>query len=214
MKVFSSWVLILTFLNVGFLEATESAGFSGDLSLEGGGIQGPSSLVQSYSYYRLFLQDQGDLDQEFSYCLSGEANWQTFTPTISIAWPLYPQNNLLRLESNNIATSRNNDYYGVEMDRAYLRWASGPLDLSTGLIKPQWGSSFFYRPTDYFFPLSPLQWQGTEPLGSEGLDASLFLFDDLSLEGAVRVLEGGIRKGSCGWWTRELASPSLPAPPG
>jgi hypothetical protein len=183
------------FFQTVILWAAEGAGFSGNLSLEGGGIQPPSSAIQTDSYYRLFLQDLGDLDQEFSYCLSGEANWQTFTPTISIAWPLYPQNNLLRLESNNIATSHNNDYYGVEMDRAYLRWASGPLDLSAGLIKPQWGSSFFYRPTDYFFPLSPLQWEGAEALGSEGLDASFFLFDDLSLEGATRFLEGGDMEG-------------------
>lgn len=175
--------------------AAEDAGFSGKLSLEGGGIQTPLNPVQTYSYYRLFLQDQGDLEQEFSYGLAGEANWQTFTPSAPIAWPLYPQNNYLRLEGDNAATSGGTDFYGIEMDRAYLRWASGPLDVTAGLFKPQWGSSYFYRPTDYFFPLSPLQWEGPEALGSEGLDASLFLFDDLSLEGATRVLEGGATEG-------------------
>lgn len=195
MKPFSNLILGLIFFSTAMAWAAEDAGFSGQLSLESGGIQPPSNEVETYSYYHLFLENQGDLSQDFSFCLAGEANWQTYTPGAPIAWPLYPQSNYLRLEADNIATPHGNDYYGVEADRAYLRWASGPLEVTAGLFKPEWGSSFFYRPTDYFFPLSPLQWQGSEALGSEGLDASFFLFDDLSLEGAARVLEGSAAEG-------------------
>lgn len=211
MKLFSILVLGVFFIFQGMAGAGEDAGFSGNLSLESGGLQPPSNGVQTYSYYHLFLQDQGDLSQELSYCLAGEANWQTYTPSAPIAWPLYPQANYLRLESNNIATPHGNDYYGVEADRAYLRWASGPLDVTAGLFKPQWGSSLFFRPTDYFFPLMPLQWQGSEALGSEGLDASYFLFDDLSLEGAVRVLEGSATEGVVRLVNQEIGLTVVPS---
>lgn len=174
---------------------TPSNGFSGRLSLEGGGLQGPSSSVQTYSYYRLFLQEGEDIAPDLSFLVAGEANWQTFTPLVSIPWPLYPQNNALRLENDNITTSHGRDYYGLQANRAYLRWISGPLDVTAGLFKPDWGASIFYRPTDYFFPKPPLQWVGMEALGSEGVDASLFLFDDLSVEGAARWLEGGTTEG-------------------
>jgi len=187
--------LVSVLLTTGTLWAAEGTGLSGSLNLEGGGLQPPGNAVQSYSYYRLFLRQQGDIDQGFSYDLAGEADWQTFTPAAPIAWPLYPKANYLRLETDNLATNGNNDYYGLGMDRASLRWTSGPLDVTAGLFKPQWGSALFYRPTDYFFPLAPLQWEGSEPLASEGLDASLFLFDDLSLEGAARVLEGSATEG-------------------
>ncbi len=169
--------LCLTFLTLGFLSlstvwAAEGTGFSGNLSPEGGGTQAPSEAVQTYSYYRLLLQNTGNLDQEFSYALAGEANWQTFTSPAQLSWPLYPQANALKLETDNIATSGGNDLYNLQADRAYLHWASGPLEMTAGLFKPNWGSSYFYRPTDYFFPLSPLQWDRDEPLASEGADAT------------------------------------------
>ena len=81
------------------------------------------------------------------------------------------------------------------MDRAALKWCSGPLEVTGGLQAPDWGTSLFYRPTDYFFPLSPLAWQRDEPLGSEALDASCFLFDFLSVEGAARWLSGDRTEG-------------------
>ncbi len=187
------WILGL--LWAGGAWADEGAGFAGNLSLEGGGLQAPETAVETYSYYRLFLKDLGDLDPGLSYALAAESDWQTLTPPGSTAWPLYPQTNALRLEADNAAASKGNDFYGVEMDRAYLHWASGPLDVTAGLFKPSWGSARFYRPTDYFFPLPPLQWERAEPLASEGLDASCYLFDDLSLEGAARWLAGGDTEG-------------------
>ena len=211
MKLFLTLILGAAFSLAGTVWAAEDADFSGKLSLESGGLQPPSAEVQTYSYYHLFLQNQGDLGQELSYCLAGEANWQTFTPSAPIAWPLYPRANTLRLEANNIATPHGNDYYGVEADRAYLRWASGPLEVTAGLFKPQWGSSLFFRPTDYFFPLMPLQWQGGEALGSEGLDASFFLFDDLSLEGAMRVLEGSATEGVIRLVNKEIGLTIVPS---
>ncbi len=186
---------VLGLLLAGAAGADEGTGFSGSLSLEGGGLQAPAAAVQTYSYYRLFLRDLGDLDQGLSYGLAAEADWQTLAPPGSVAWPLYPQSNAVRLEADNAATSGGNDFYGIEMDRAYLRWASGPLEVTAGLFKPSWGSARFYHPTDYFFPLPPLQWERSEPLASEGLDASYFLFDDFSLEGAARWLSGGNTEG-------------------
>lgn len=195
MRLHPGILLALGLSVAGISWAEDGSCFSGNLSLEGGGIQAPAGSLQSYSYYRLFLQDLDNLDQGLSYGLAAEANWQTFTPVGSIPWPLYSQANAVKLENDNINTNNGSDYYGIQVDRAYLHWASGPLDITAGLFKPQWGSALFYRPTDYFFPLSPLQWERTEPLASEGADASLFLIDDLSMEGAVRWLAGGSTEG-------------------
>ena len=82
-----------------------------------------------------------------------------------------------------------------QIDRAYLKWTEGSLEVKAGLQNFDWGSSYLYRPTDYFFPLLPLAWQRDEPLGSEALDASCFLFDFLSVEGAARWLDGGKTEG-------------------
>ena len=171
--------------------AAESNGFSGNLGLETGGIQPPTGTVQTYSYYRILLKDAGDLDSDLSFTLAGEAALQTFEPAAQVSWPLYPQDNALKLEANNLTTAGGNDLYNLRLDRAFLHWASGPLDVTAGLFKPSWGASCFDCPTDYFFGLSPLQWQRDEALASEGLDATCFLFEDLSLEGAARFLAGG-----------------------
>ncbi len=77
------------------------------------------------------------------------------------------------------------------MNRAYFKWASGPLELTGGLLRSDWGVSSFYKPTDYFYPVLPLAWIKEPSLGSEGAEVSCFLFDDLSLEGSARWLSGG-----------------------
>jgi hypothetical protein len=191
MRKYQCLVLISIFFCGGITWADEVGGFSGKLSLEGGGTQAPSSALETDSYYRLFLRDEEDLVPEFSVDLAGEANWQTLVSPAQIPWPLYPRDNVLKLESDNFTTNNGSDLFAIQLDRANLRWASGSLDITAGLFKPKWGSSYFYRPTDYFFPLEPLTWQADEPLGSEGLDASCFLFDDFSLEGATRWLKNG-----------------------
>ena len=193
-KSFKLWTVSL-FICAGAARAAEGNGFSGNLSLETGGMQPLSSPVETYSYYRVLLKDAGDLDPDLSFNLAGEAALQSFEPAAQISWPLYPQDNALKLETNNLATAGGNDLYSLRLDRAALHWASGPLEVAAGLFKPTWGASSFYKPTDYFFPLAPLQWQRDQALSSEGLDADYFLFDDLSLEGALRLVSGGAAEG-------------------
>jgi hypothetical protein len=168
---------------------------SGQISAEGGGFQTPGSSFSAYQYSRLSLESHQDLFSGFSYGLEGEADWQFSGKPMPPSEPEYPVENILNLETDNYTSETGINNYFLELERAYFHLATGRLDLTAGLFKPQWGYSYFYRPTDYFFPLSPLQWQGEEPLGSEGLDATCFLFDDLSLEGAVRWLEGGDAEG-------------------
>lgn len=191
------FLLLLAFgiCSLGIAWAAEGSGFSGNLNLEAGGIQLPSSEAGIYSYYRLFLAESDDLAPNFSFGLAGEANWQTYTPQTDISWPLYPRANYLKLETDDFSSSQGGDIQSLQLDRAYLQGAVGSLSVTAGLFKPQWGGSYFYKPTDYFFPLPPLQWDREEALASEGLDASCFLFEDLSLEGALRWLQGGDAEG-------------------
>jgi hypothetical protein len=76
------------------------------------------------------------------------------------------------------------------LSRALMHYASGRLDVILGLQEFNWGSSRFWRPTCFFNPLPPLTWMRDLPLGSEGVDASCFLFDYLSLEVGARWLGG------------------------
>ncbi len=168
---------------------------SGQISAEGGSFQTPGNSLSAYQYSRLSLGSHQDLFSGLSYGLEGEAGWQTSGKPMPPSEPEYPVENVLNLETDNDDSEAGTNHYLLELERAYLHLATGRLDVTAGLFKPQWGYSYFYRPTDYFFPLSPLQWQGEEPLGSEGLDATCFLFDDLSLEGAARWLEGGTANG-------------------
>lgn len=180
---------------VGRAWASDGAGFSGSIGVEGGAYQPADGSVQPYVYSRLFMEDHEDLDPSLSLGLAGEADWQGAPIPMLSAWPLYAANNYLNLQADNLSSSDGGDFYTLRLDRAFLHWASGSLEASAGLWKPDWGGTAFYRPTDYFNPLPALAWQADQPLASEGLDATCFLFDDLSLEGAVRWLEGGDAEG-------------------
>ncbi len=174
---------------------TENEVFSGKISAEAGGFQSPGSDLATYQYSNLSLESAQDLLPELSLGLEGEANWQSAGLPMAPTWPIYPANNVLKLETNNFSSFGGEDIYSLRINRAFLHLATGRLDVTAGLFKPDWGYSYFYRPTDYFNPLSPLQWRPAESLGSEGMDASCFMFDDLSLEGAVRFLQGGTANG-------------------
>jgi hypothetical protein len=191
---FFLWALVLWGGGI-CVSARADEALSGKVALEGGSYQSPASALTAYQYSSLFLESRQDIFAGLSFGLEGEADWQSAGSPMTPSWPLYPVNNLLKLETNNLASSDGEYLYSLRLNRAYLHLATGRLDATAGLFKPEWGSSFFYRPTDYFNPLAPLQWQGAEPLGSEGLDASCFMFDDLSLEGAVRWLEGDRAEG-------------------
>jgi hypothetical protein len=187
--------LIFPVLQPLWASETETQAFSGKISAEAGSFQSPGSALAAYQYSNLSLESTQDLSSALSLGLEGEADWQSAGYPMTPTWPLYPANNVVKLEANNLSSSDGEDLYSLRLNRAYFHLATGRLDVTAGLFKPEWGYSYFYRPTDYFNPLSPLQWKDAESLGSEGLDASCFLFDDLSLEGAVRWLEGGAANG-------------------
>ncbi len=187
--------LIFPVLQPARASETNSEAFSGKISAEGGSFQPPESAAAAYQYSSLSLESSQDLLPTLSLGLEGEADWQSAGLPMAPTWPLYPADNAVKLETNNLYSSKGEDLYSLRLNRAYLHLATGRLDVTAGLFKPEWGYSYFYRPTDYFNPLPPLQWKDAEPLGSEGVDASCFLFDDLSLEGAVRWLQGGTANG-------------------
>jgi len=178
-------------------EEEENETLSGRISAEGGSFQSSGSGLAAYQYSRLSLETHQDVIQGLSFGLEGEGSWQSSGIPMPPTQADNGAENLIKLESNNYPSDEDDgtDLLSLQLEQAYLHFASGPLDLTAGLFKPNWGSSYFYRPTDYFFPLAPLQWKGEEANGSEGLDASCFLFDDLSLEGAARWLEGGSAEG-------------------
>ncbi|HEY5039208.1 MAG TPA: hypothetical protein VIJ93_09075 [bacterium] len=165
--------------------------FSGKFSVEAGSLQAPGGSLQPFQFSRLLVEGRNDLSSNLSYGLSAEADWQTAALGSRPPWPLYPQKNAVVLEDTNLSSSDGSNVYSARVNRVYLKWVSGSVEATAGLQSFNWGISRFYRPTNYFFPCGPLDWTRDQPLGSEALDASCFLFDDLSLEGAARLLEGG-----------------------
>jgi hypothetical protein len=171
--------------------AQENLSFSGQITEEGGLTQTPSSSLQPYQYSRLLLQSRGDLNPEFSWSLEGEAGQQFSEMTLSPFWLISTPQNLLNLETDNSTASSSTSYQMARFDRAFIKWTSGRWEITGGLQAFGEGTSYFYRPTDYFNPLPPLAWMIDEPLGSEGLNVNCFLFDDLSVESSVRWLADG-----------------------
>ena len=170
--------------------AEETVPFSGKASFEEGGFQYPGGGILSYQYSRLGIGGQPDLLQDFSLGFDGEARWMASGSPIPFPWSKPPVENAVKHNTGNEDQYNGGDLYFLSLDRAFLHWASGRAEITAGLFKPEWGSSSFYRPTDYFFPLDPLAWERNDAPGSEGLESTFFLFDDLSLEGAARWLEG------------------------
>jgi hypothetical protein len=182
----------MVFLSVGVpAGALEDKTFSGKVSQEVGGVQAFGGTFRTYHTFRVLVESHNDLSPEFSLGLAGEGAWQA-GPGLVPSWPLYPVENAVDLELNNFSNLTKADLLSLRLSRAFLRFSSGPLDATFGLQKPEWGASRSYRPTDYFFPLNPLTLTRDQPLGSLGADVSCFLFDDLSLEGAMRFLSGGV----------------------
>ncbi len=175
----------------GPLPATENRDFSARLSLEAGILEAPLEASGFYQYSRLLLESHNDLDPSLTLTVSGELGWQASTAVSGPPWQVFPVKNLLNLEADNMSSSSGPEDISARLSRACLQWANGRLQVNAGLQSFDWGSSRFYRPTDYFFPLSPLAWVDNQPLGSEALDAECYLFEFLSAEGAVRWLQGG-----------------------
>jgi hypothetical protein len=165
---------------------------SGKASLEAGGYSPSSS--GTYGRARLVLKNEDDLSPDLLFSFAGEADGQIAGADLAPSWPVYPQANALRLQTDDF--SDDNGYlYDLRLDRAFIQWTAGSLEVKAGLQSFDWGSSYFYRPTNFFFPLAPLAWEREEPLGSEALDAECFLFDFLSVEAAARWIQDGSTEG-------------------
>lgn len=185
------WVrgfVVLAFLGVAG-PVTAQDGPEGFFSVEVGFLQAPGDFLRPFSFSSLRLKDQGDVASNITFGLSGEADWQAASNFASVPWSSFPVESLIPTEVKN--SPEDGNLYSLRLDQAFLKWVSGPWETSLGLQNFDWGSAFFYRPTDYFFPLEPLQWDRDQPLSSEALDVSRFVLDDFSLEGAVRWLQDG-----------------------
>jgi hypothetical protein len=184
--------------------AQEAFVFSGQVAAEGGVAQTTQSSLQPYQTSRLLLQSHGDLDPEFSWSLDGEVDQQSSGLGLAPTWLTYSSQNYVNLEVDNSTLSSNNVYQMARLDRAFLKWASGRWEVAAGLQNFDGGTAYFYQPTHYFNPLPPLAWITDEPLGSEGLNANCFLFDDLSVEGSMRWLANGANE-----WVARLVNKGI-----
>ncbi len=173
------------------IQAQENVLFSGQLSTEAGIIHPADSAANSYQSSRALLKAHEEFENGLSWALEGQADQQTASNALPANWLLYPANNRFQLEADDTTASFSGSFNMARLDRAYLKWVSGPLELTAGLQSFDNGSSNFYSPTHYFNPVPVLAWEPDIPLGSEGVNANCFLFDDLSLEGSVRWLADG-----------------------
>jgi hypothetical protein len=191
----AKWARILVLagaLAVGTAWGQDGTLISGKASLEAG-VYSPSSSG-TFGIARLILKNEDDLAPDLLFSFAGEADGQAAGSDLAPSWPVYPEANALRLQTDNLSDG-NGNLYGLQLNRALVQWTAGSLEVRAGLQSFDWGSSYFYRPTDYFFSLPPLSWVRDEPLGSEALDADCFLFDFLSVEAAARWLQEGQSEG-------------------
>src|SRR5208337_3617198 len=106
--------------------AQEDGLFSGKASLEGG-LYSPSSHG-TYALSRLLLKNEDDLASDLLFSFAGEADGQTGGADLSPSWPLYPQTNFLRLQTDNLSNGTGN-LYTLQLDRALLKWTEGSLEV-------------------------------------------------------------------------------------
>jgi hypothetical protein len=170
---------------------SRAGGLSGKIAAEAGGLQGPQGDWMPYAYGGLWLEDRSDLSSGFSLEASAEADGQFSDSHALSTWPPGTPSNEVSTDSSAGFSSGKGGSYLLRLDRVFLVWAQGRLEARAGLFHPSWGSDVFFKPTDYFNPPALFQWGGEVLPGSEGADAVFFLFDDLSLEGAVRWVQGG-----------------------
>lgn len=183
--------LILLAGLVAAAQAQENVLFSGQISTEGGVTRQGNSAADTYQFSRAMVKAHQEFDNGLSWMLEGEADQQTASVSLPANWLLYPSNNRFQLEADDTTAPLSGSYNMARLDRAYLKWITGPLEVTAGLQSFGESSNNFYSPTHYFDPVPALAWVMDEPLGSEGVNADCFLFDDLSLEGSARWLADG-----------------------
>jgi hypothetical protein len=173
------------------VSAARAEGLSGKIRQEIGFQRDTSGDNLAYQYSHGLLEYKKDLHSSISIDLAGEYNWQSSTWGMFPSWPVYFQKNGAELETEPWSDSDGKNLLSLRLSRASVSYASGRLDMTLGLQEFNWGSSRFWRPTCFFNPLPPLAWMRDLPLASEGLDATCYLFDYLSLEAGARWLDGG-----------------------
>jgi hypothetical protein len=189
--------ILLTLLTfTAFVPGAWAEGLSGKIRQEIGFQRdfGGDALVYQYSHG--WLEYKKDLNSSISLDLSGEYNWLSSARGMFPSWPVYFHENGVKLETEPWSDPDGKNLSSLRLSRASVSYASGRLDMTLGLQEFKWGSSHFWRPTCFFNPLPPLTWMRDLPLASEGVDASCYLFDYLSLEVGARWLDGGNFEGA------------------
>jgi hypothetical protein len=191
------------FFLIGFFVAVVSSAWGQEDLLLSGEVRGEAGVADQnrqlgrYEFSRVLVRGKQDLNSDLSWTLEGEAAQQTSPNAVGVSWPVYSTMNRLSLEGDD--TSNAQAPAMARLDRAFVKWTSGRLEVTAGLQSFDNDSPNFYSPTHYFDPLPILSWFMDEPLGSEGARADCFLFDDLSLEGSTRFLSDGTTE-----WTARL----------
>ncbi len=160
------------------------------------GLQDPSARLGYFQATRLLLDRQDSLSDDLDLNVGAEALWWAQGPqgppanSLNLPWPEPGTPNWVSVEWNNFNDSDGVNFEVLRLTRLNLRENFDGFEAVAGLQTFNWGQGHFFKPTDYFNPLAPLSFWGEAPLGSEGLDLSQALFDDLSVEAAARLTAG------------------------
>lgn len=73
----------------------------------------------------------------------------------------------------------------TQIDRLYLDWTSGPIQITAGRQRIAWGTALVWNPTDIFNPYSILDFDYEERPGVDGIRAQYFTGSTSKIELAV-----------------------------
>jgi hypothetical protein len=155
------------------------------------GVHDQGGAASYFQVTRLLLDRKDQILDDLDLNLGGEALWLADQNPLAVPWPENAKVNWINLEWNNLNDSDGFNYETLRLTRLNLQQSFDGFQATLGVQDFAWGSGHFYKPTDYFNPLGPLTLLREEPLGSEAVDLSQALLEDLSLEAAGRLLAGG-----------------------
>ncbi|MGH7740262.1 MAG: hypothetical protein ACREL1_08970 [bacterium] len=189
-QAFSALALVFVFLfpMEGHAQATGPMGFRLDFET---GFQAPKSSASYFQATRLLLDRQDEILDGLTFNWGGEFLWLAGENAPKPPWPDSGKPNWIPVEWDHFNGNDGVDDASLRFSRLSLKENVDGFQAVAGLQAFDWGSGRFDRPTNYFNPLSPLAMMRQEPMGSEAVDLSQFLFDDLSVEAAGRLLAGG-----------------------
>jgi hypothetical protein len=188
MRHFRYLFLFILFSPTLYAQSTGPLGFRFDFDTGVHDQGGPASYFQ---VTRLLLDRKDQVLDDLDLNLGGEVLWLADQNPVAVPWPENGKPNWVNLEWNNLNDSDGFNYEALRMTRLNFQESFDGFQATLGIQDFTWGSGRFYKPTDYFNPLEPLTLLREEPLGSEAVDLSQALFDDLSFEAAGRLLLGG-----------------------